>query len=305
MPYLDRPGGHSIYYEVHGAADGKPAVVLHGGPGGGLQRSALRFFDLHRWRVVLFDQRGCGRSTPSGVRGLRHNTTAHLVDDIEALRSVTVGGHDPWVVMGGSWGSTLALAYWAAHPAAVAAMILRGICLMSRAEQRWLYEAGGAAQVFPKEWSTFTEGERLPQKNYRRLTRSYYRRLRSRDRTTRRRAAARWWGWESALSHLRPVPDRTPAARVEDLARLETHYFSHDGWVHTDQLLAAARRIPATVPVWIIHGRYDMVCPVASAVALHEAIPHSRLTIVPDAGHAASEPGIARALRRAVGEASM
>jgi len=300
MPYLDRPNGHRIYYEVHGAADGKPAVVLHGGPGGGLQRSALRFFDLRRWRVVLFDQRGCGRSTPGGTPGLQSNTTPHLVGDIHDLRGATVGYQNPWTVFGGSWGSTLALAYWAAYPAEVAALILRGICLMSRAEQRWLYEAGGAAQVFPKEWSAFTEGGRLPQRNYKRLTRSYYRRLRSRDRTTRRRAANQWWGWESALSHLRPIPDRTPAATAEDLARLETHYFSHDGFVRSADLLAAANQIPASVPVCIIHGRYDMVCPVASAVALHEAIPHSRLVIVPDAGHAASEPGVARALRAAV-----
>jgi proline iminopeptidase len=234
---------------------------------------------------------------------LRSNTTTHLVADIHDLRGATVGYQIPWAVFGGSWGSTLALAYWAAYPAEVAALILRGICLMSRAEQRWLYEAGGAAQVFPTEWSAFTEGGRLPQRNYKRLTRSYYRRLRSRDRTTRRRAAKQWWGWESALSHLRPVSDRTPAATAEDLARLETHYFSHDGFVRSADLLAAARGIPASTPVWIIHGRYDMVCPVASAVALHEAIPHSRLVIVPDAGHAASEPGIARALRAAVREA--
>ena len=300
MPYLDRPGGHSIYYEVHGAADGKPAVVLHGGPGGGLQRSALRFFDLRQWRVVLFDQRGCGRSLPKGTEGLRNNTTSYLVGDIEAIKEV-VGVTGKWTVFGGSWGSTLALAYYAAHPASVAALILRGICLMTREEQRWLYEAGGAAQVFPAEWVTFARGQ--PQRNYRRLTRSFHRRLRSRDRTTRRRAAKQWWGWESALSHLRPVTDTTPAAKAEDIARLETHYFAHDGFVRSSALLAAARRIPRSVPVWIIQGRYDMVCPVASAYALHEAISHSRLVVVPDAGHAASEPGIARALRAAVREA--
>lgn len=301
MPYLDRPGGHSIYYEVHGAADGRPAVVLHGGPGGGLQRSALRFFELRRWRVVLFDQRGCGRSLPKGTEGLRNNTTPYLVDDIDALKEA-VGVTDKWVVFGGSWGSTLALAYYAAHPASVAALILRGICLMTREEQRWLYEAGGAAQVFPAEWAAFTRGH--PQRNYRRLTRSFHRRLRSRDRTTRRRAAQQWWGWESALSHLRPVTDTTPAIKAEDIARLETHYFAHDGFVRSSALLAAARRIPSSVPVWIIQGRYDMVCPVASAYALHEAIPHSRLVVVPDAGHAASEPGIVRALKRAVEETS-
>lgn len=297
MPFLERPDGHRIYYEVHGVGK-RPAVVLHGGPGGGLQRSVLRFFDLRRWQVVLFDQRGCGRSQPGGIQGLKNNTTPHLVRDIEALRLAIVGG--PWTVFGGSWGTTLALAYIARYPKAVAAMILRGVCLMTAAEQRWLYEECGAANIFPVEWSALTEGGRLPQRSYRRLTRTYHMRLASRDRRTRRRAAKQWWGWESALSHLRPVRDRTPATRVEDLARLETHYFSHDGFVRSADLLAAARRIPATVPVWIVHGRYDMVCPVSSAIALHQAIPHSRLTIVPDAGHAASEPGIAAALHDAV-----
>lgn len=303
MPYLDRPDGHRIYYEVHGSPDGKPAVVLHGGPGGGLQRSALRFFDLRRWRVVLFDQRGCGKSFPvgpKGTAGLRNNTTPHLVEDIEALRHIILGDDTkPWTVFGGSWGSTLALAYYAAHPASVAALILRGICLMTRAEQKWLYEAGGAAQVFPAEWAAFTNGGQ-PQRNYKRLTRSFHRRLRSRDRRTRRQAARQWWDWEAELSHLRPVKDTTPVSAVEDLARLETHYFSHDGFVRSADLLAAARRIPRSVPVWIIQGRYDMVCPAASAFALHEAIPHSRLIVVPDAGHAASESGVGRALRLAV-----
>jgi proline iminopeptidase len=147
----------------------------------------------------------------------------------------------------------------------------------------------------------FSRGQ--PKRDYRRLTRSFHRRLRSRDRATRRAAAKKWWGWESALSHLRPTVDRTPATTAEDLSRLETHYFAHDGFVRSSALLAAARQIPRTVPVWIIQGRYDMVCPADSAYMLHEAIPHSRLVVVPDAGHASSEPGIARALRLAVGEA--
>jgi proline iminopeptidase len=301
MPFLKVSDGHRIYYQVHGAEGGRPAVVLHGGPGGGLTRGVLRNFDLTRWRVVLFDQRGCGRSQPGGVAGLQNNTTPHLVRDIEALRHRVFGeSPPPWTVFGGSWGSTLALAYWAAYPSAVAAMILRGICLMSRAEQRWLYEEGGASQVYPEQWRAFTEGGRLPTRNYRRLTRSYARRLRSRDRRTQRRAAARWWGWESALSFLRPRRDDTSPAEAADLARLETHYFMHDGFVRSSTLLAAARRIPPSVPVWIVQGRYDMVCPVASAAALHATIPHSRLVIVPDAGHAASEPGIAVALKEAV-----
>jgi proline iminopeptidase len=305
MPFLEVSDGHRLYYEIHGAPEGKPAVVLHGGPGGGLQRSVLKTFDLHRWRVVLFDQRGCGRSQPGGVAGLRANTTRHLMRDIEALRHVTLGDRiRPWTVFGGSWGSTLALAYYAAFPHAVAALVLRGICLMSREEQRWLYESGGASQVFPEEWRRFTAGTTggSDQRNYRRLTRTFHRRLRSRDRATRRRAARQWWGWESALSFLRPRPDDTPAAKAEDLARLETHYFAHDAWLRPGALLAAARRIPASVPIRIVQGRYDMVCPVASAVALHRAIPHSLLTIVPDAGHAASEPGIAAALKAAVRE---
>ena len=296
MPYLDRPGGHRIYYEVHGAADGRPAVVLHGGPGGGFRRGALKAFDLTRWRIIAFDQRGCGYSTPR-LR-LEHNTTWDLVADIEALRRLTVGPETPWTVFGGSWGSTLALAYWSRHPRAVTGLVLRGVCLLERWEQEWLYGEGGASSVAPEAWADFAKGGRLSKRTTASRTIRRYRSLfRSRHRQTRRRAIDAWYTWEDRLSTLRPDRDTSTPQEREELAVLEAHYFEHDAWLRPGQLLAAARRIPRSVPVEIVQGRYDLVCPAASAVALHKAIPHSHLQIVDDAGHASTEKGIAAGLR--------
>lgn len=286
MPHLDVGDGHTLYYEVHGS--GKPAVVLHGGPGGGLQRQVLRFFNLRRWRVILFDQRGCGRSTPSASTdaGLKANTTWHLVEDIERLRAA-VGITGPWTVFGGSWGSTLALAYAARHPRSCAGLILRGIYLAEPWEAEWLYAEGGASRLEPTEWKRFAGSRRT-----RKATLEYYgRRLRSAS--TRKTAAAAWNRWETVLSTLEKKPvDSAP----QSLALLEHHYFSHNCWLKPGQLLAAARRL--RMPVTIVQGRYDLVCPPASAIALHEAIPQSRL-ILTQAGHSAMEPATARALREA------
>lgn len=287
MPHLDVGDGHTLYYEVHGS--GKPAVVLHGGPGGGLQRATLRFFNLRRWRVVLFDQRGCGRSTPSAetAAGLRANTTWHLVEDIERLRAA-VGVAGPWTVFGGSWGSTLALAYAMRHPRACAALILRGIYLAEPWEADWLYAEGGASRLEPTEWKRFAGARRT-----RKATLDYYgRRLRSAS--TRKAAAASWNRWETVLSTLEKKP---VGSAPQSLALLEHHYFNHNCWLKKGQLLAAARRL--RMPVTIVQGRYDLVCPPASAVALHEAIPQSRL-ILTQAGHSAAEPATARALRAVV-----
>lgn len=290
--WLDVSDGHRIYYEEHGNSQGKPVVVLHGGPGGGLQRPVLRLFNTRQWRVILYDQRGCGRSTPSAREpaGLRANTTWHLVADLERLRV-----HlelSSWTLFGGSWGSTLALAYAARHMDHIDGMILRGICLMEPWESRWMYGPEGAARLFPTEWQRFASVSGPGS-----LMRTYKRRLA--DRKTRRRAARAWWNWEAGLSHLIPRPDRTAPATVETLALLENHYFSRNAWIRPGQLLAAARRIPRSIPVHIVQGRYDLICPAASAIALSTAIPHATLTVVPDAGHAASEPGIAKALRQA------
>jgi proline iminopeptidase len=295
MPYLDVTGGHRIYYEVHGAADGRPAVLLHGGPGGGFRPSALKAFDLTRWRVVAFDQRGCGRSTPR--LGLTKNTTWDLVEDVEALRRLVFGEATTCTVFGGSWGSTLALAYWSRHPLSVAALVLRGVCLMEPWEQRWLYTEEGAARITPEEWRRFEKAGRLRRRTTAAATTRRYRSLfRSK---TRRAAIDAWYRWEEQLSTLRPRTGKSTPKEREELAVLEAHYFHRNAWLRPGQLLAAARRIPRSVPVEIVQGRYDLVCPAASAVALSRAIPHSHLQIVDDAGHSAGEPGIAAALRAA------
>ncbi len=279
-----------MYYEEHGSPTGRPVVVLHGGPGGGLQRKVLTFFNLKKWRVILYDQRGCGRSTPFGSTVA--NTTRHLVADLERLRVHL--GLESWTLFGGSWGSTLALAYAAKHKERVTAMILRGVCLMEPWEQRWLYEEGGASNLFPEEWAKFKEGAGGLQRN---LTRAYSRRLRSKNRTTRRAAARAWWSWELSLSHLKHQPDRTPAATVESLAVLENHYFSNNAWIKPGALLAAARTFK--FPIHIVQGRYDMVCPAASAVSLAAAAPNAKL-VMTIAGHSAFEPETAAALRATI-----
>jgi proline iminopeptidase len=298
MPYLDVTGGHQIYYEIHGPLDGRPAILLHGGPGGGFRPSALKAFDLTRWRVVAFDQRGCGRSTPR--LGLTKNTTWDLVADIEALRRLVFGETVACTVFGGSWGSTLALAYWSRYPKAVAALVLRGVCLMEPWEQRWLYTEEGAARIAPEEWRRFSKAGRLRRGTTAAAT---TRRFRSLFRSRTRRAVDAWYRWEAQLSQLRPPKtDRSTPKEREELAVLEAHYFSHDAWLRPGQLLAAARRIPRSVPVHIVQGRYDLVCPAASAVELHRAVPHSHLQIVDDAGHSSGEPGIAAGLKAAVKE---
>jgi proline iminopeptidase len=263
--------------------------VLHGGPGGGglHLRALLPLFDLRRWRVILYDQRGCGRSTP--FLSTRANTTWHLVADLERLREHL--GIQRWTLFGGSWGSTLALAYASRHMSRVAGLVLRGICLMEPWENRWLYEPGGVARIAPAAWAEFALGRGRGSQ-----LRRYAPLLR--NRRTRRRAAEAWAAYEDRLSHLR-TPTRTTRGRLaESLAVLENHYFLHSAWLRPGQLLAVAAQIPRSVPVEIIQGRYDLVCPSASAHALHARIPHSRLTLT-IAGHAALEPETATALRSA------
>jgi proline iminopeptidase len=291
--YLDVGDGHTLFYEVHGSRDPKApvAIVLHGGPGGGSQRGQLRAFNLKRWRVVLFDQRGCGASTP--LYSLHKNTTWDLVGDIEKIRKVL--GLDRWTVFGGSWGSTLALAYASKHLDHVDALVLRGIYLGEQSENDWLYREGGASRLYPEGWASFSA--LVPNKSAKKNLIGTYRRL-LRNKKTRRRAAAAWWGWEGSLSFLKPRPDKTKAREVESLAILENHYFHHNCWLRPGQLLAAAAKIPRSVPVHIIQGRYDLVCPAVSAYRLSKAIRHSHLTMTM-AGHAGSEPATAAALRRA------
>jgi proline iminopeptidase len=286
---------HTLYVEECGRADGLPAVFLHGGPGGGCEPYHRRFFDPARYRVVLFDQRGCGRSRPHAE--LRENDTWRLVADLEALREHL--GIERWVVFGGSWGSTLALAYAQAHPERVLGLVLRGIFLCRERDIRWFYQ-DGASQLFPDLWERFLEpidpGERDD------LVGAYYRRLTGDDEVTRMAAAKAWSLWEAATASLRGNPSivehfSDPFVALS-LARIECHYFVHGAFLEPDQLLENAGRL-RDIPGYIVHGRYDVICPPEQAWLLHRAWPEAQLELVPDAGHAASEPGIVEALVRA------
>jgi proline iminopeptidase len=284
---------HTLYYEQCGAPSGAPLVFLHGGPGGGIDPVYRRYFDPRKWRVVLFDQRGCGKSTPHAE--LRENTTWDLVADIERLRATL--GIERWVVFGGSWGSTLALAYAETHPGRVKALVLRGIFLLRRSELEWFYQEG-ASQLFPDAWEAYLAP--IPPRERGDLMRAYHRRLTSRDPAVRRRAARAWSVWEGSTSKLRVDPalvKRFSGGRfAEAFARIEAHYFVNGGFLERDdQLLRDVRRI-RHVPGVIVQGRYDVVCPMRSAWDLARAWPEAELIVVPDAGHSISEPGIRSAL---------
>ena len=287
--YLDVGDGHRMYYEEHGSPSGRPVVVLHGGPGGGLSRGILRKFNLKRWRVILYDQRGCGRSTP--YLSIHKNTTWDLVADLEKLR--TACNMTSWTLFGGSWGTTLALAYASKHMDRVTAFVLRGVCLMEPWETEWLYSEGGASRLYPDAFAEFASFAKRSTD----LTKTYKRLLSNRK--TRKAAAASWWGWESAISSLNPKPDTTSPRVTLSLAILENHYFSHNAWIRSGELLKTASRIPASVPVYIVQGRYDLVCPPASAFALAKAVPHAQLRFT-QAGHSASDPENDKGLREAL-----
>ncbi|MBX9605633.1 MAG: prolyl aminopeptidase [Gammaproteobacteria bacterium] len=284
---------HTLYYEECGNPDGEPLVFLHGGPGGGCDPLQRRYFDPHKWRIVLFDQRGCGRSTPHAE--LRENTTWDLVADIERLRELL--GIERWTVFGGSWGSTLALAYAETHPERVRALVLRGIFLLRESELRWFYQEG-ASQVFPDAWEAYLAP--IPPRERGDLLRAYYKRLTSRDEATRRVAARAWSRWEGATSKLlvdAGMVRRFGASRfAEAFARIEAHYFVNGGFFRRDgELLRNVARI-RHIPAVIVQGRYDMVCPMRSAWDLHRAWPEAKFIVVPDAGHSMSEQGVRAAL---------
>ncbi|MDN8611646.1 prolyl aminopeptidase [Variovorax ginsengisoli] len=292
---LDVGDGHRIYYERVGTPGGKPAVFLHGGPGGGISADHRRLFDPSRYDLLLFDQRGCGRSTPHA--GLEANTTWHLVADIERLREHM--GVSQWLVFGGSWGSTLALAYAQKHPERVSALVLRGIYTVTRAELAWYYQFG-VSEMFPAQWECFqapvAEAERDDMIGA-------YRRLLTGDDPARQLEAARAWSlWEGQTITL--LPDPSIAAAHGDghfalaFARIENHYFSHGAWLDDGQLLRDADRLHG-IPGVIVHGRYDMPCPARYAHALHKAWPESEFHLIEGAGHAWSEPGILDQLIRA------
>lgn len=284
---------HRLYWEQSGHPAGAPALVLHGGPGSGTSPRMRRFFDPGHWRIVMFDQRGCGRSTPNAE--LAGNTTWDLVADIERLRERL--GIDRWLVFGGSWGSTLALAYAQTHPGRVSALVLRGIFLLRRWELEWFYQDGCSA-IFPDLWEDYLAP--IPPVERGDLISAYHRRLTADDPAVRMQAARAWSLWEARTSFLRENPDYVAAfdddARALAFARIESHYFVHGGFFECDgQLLRDAHRLHG-IPGTIVQGRYDMVCPLRSAWDLHRAWPQAQLRIVPDAGHAAFEPGITHEL---------
>ena len=286
---------HELYYEEVGKPAGKPAVFLHGGPGGGIDLSYRRFFDPARYRVVLFDQRGAGKSTPHA--SIEQNTTQELIEDIERLRAALAIDH--WQVFGGSWGSTLALAYAQAHPDRVTELVLRGVFLLREQEIRWFYQRGASA-LFPDAWEEYLAP--IPEAERDDLLGAYHRRLTAADPTRRRQAARAWSLWEASTSRLHLDPDLLQKfgedAFADAFARIECHYFVNKGFLREGQLLEDVNRI-RHVPAVIVQGRYDVVCPLESAWALHRAWPEAELVIVPDAGHAALEPGIRRQLVQA------
>jgi proline iminopeptidase len=287
---------HTLYYEESGNPNGKPVVFLHGGPGGGTNPKCRRFFDPAIYRIVLFDQRGCGKSTPHAE--LTDNTTWDLVADIERIRMHL--SIDRWQVFGGSWGSTLALAYAQTHPDKVTELVLRGIFLLRRSELEWFYQQGCNA-LYADAWETYRDA--IPEVERADMMSAYYRRLTSPDAAARVAAARAWSVWEGATSFL--WQDRTHiASSGEDefalaFARIECHYFVNGGFLeHDDQLLRNVERI-RHIPAVIVQGRYDVVCPMRSAWDLHRAWPEADLKIVQDAGHSAFEPGIMHELLEA------
>jgi proline iminopeptidase len=289
MPMLDVGDGHTMYYETHGNPKGRPVVCLHGGPGGGLMRFLLKLFDLKRWHVILYDQRGCGKSTPR--LELKNNTTWHLVEDMETLRKHL--DIEKWCIYGGSWGTTLALAYASKHLDIVTAFVLRGVCLFTKDEVAWMFEKGHVSTVFPKAWSNVTE---MLRKGTRKITKPYRKLLLSKK--TQKVASKAWSKYEHDLSYLVPKPFKPDEKSDVETSVLETHYFVHNAWLTSELLLETSKKIK--VPVLIVQGRYDMVCPASSAIQLKEAIPQAKLVVVPNAGHATREKGIFSALKKGI-----
>jgi proline iminopeptidase len=304
-PYATRTievsDGHRLYVEECGTVDGIPVVFVHGGPGAGCEDYHRRFFDPTIYRIILFDQRGCGRSVPHSV--LDGNTTGQLVEDMETIR--TRLGVEQWVVFGGSWGSTLGLVYAETHPSRVLGLILRGIFLCRPRDIHWFYQEG-ASFLLPDYWNDYLQP--IPEAERSNLVEAYYRRLTGNDELLRMAAAKSWSLWEGRASTLLPrasVVDHFANPHTAlSLARIECHYFMHDSFLEPDQIVNDAGRLQG-IPGVIVHGRYDVVCPVEQAWELHKAWPEARLQIIPDAGHSATEPGIVDALMTATSQFAM
>jgi len=288
---LDVGDGHAVYVEQSGRTDGLPVVVLHGGPGGGSSPAMRRYFDPDIYRIILFDQRGCGRSKPNA--SVEANTTWHLVDDIERIRVKL--GVDRWIIFGGSWGATLALIYAQEHPDRVHHLVLRGVFTMTQAELDWFY-GGGAAAFWPETWARFVA--LIPEDERGDLIAAYHARLFSGDMSKEVVHAKAWSAWENALAtvHSTGTGGDSPADYARAFARLENHYFLNRGFLdHDGQIIDRMDRI-AQVPGTIVQGRYDMICPPAAAHRLAARWPGCDLRMVPLAGHALSEPGISAEL---------
>ena len=284
---------HTIHYEESGNPEGKPVIFLHGGPGGGITPMYRQYFDPQRWRIVIFDQRGCGQSTPYAE--LRENTTWDLVEDIEKLRQKL--NIDRWVVFGGSWGSTLALAYAQTHPDRCKGLILRGIFMLRTSEISWFYQSG-ANHIYPDAWQAYLKP--IPEAERDDLLSAYYKRLTSEDRQIRLEAARAWSIWEASTSKL--IPSKVSKQRfgqaefAEAFARIECHYFVNKGFFEREDLLIDNVDRIQHLPGVIVQGRYDVVCPMISAWELHQVWQSAEFVVIEDAGHSVSEPGIKNAL---------
>ena len=295
---IETDSPHSLYIEECGCEDGEPIVFLHGGPGAGCENHHRRFFDPDKYRIILFDQRGCGRSTPHAE--LEKNTTWNLVADMEVIRQQL--GVERWSLFGGSWGSTLALAYAQAHADRVSGLILRGIFLARQQDIDWFYQQG-ASRVFPDYWQDYIQP--VAEEDRENMVQAYYDLLTSEDEDIKINAARAWSIWEGRTASLVPNSNilnhfGDPCAALS-IARIECHYFMHDSFLQPNQLLRDAYKIKH-IPTYIVHGRYDMICPVEQAWALHRALPGSNLDIIADAGHSVMETGITQALLKVTDE---
>lgn len=298
--FLDTQDGHHIYWELCGNPKGKPVVFLHGGPGSGCTDNHRRLFNPEKYHIMLFDQRGCGRSLP--YASLENNTTWHLVNDIERLRQEVLGA-DKMMVFGGSWGSTLALAYAQTYPAHVSELILRGIFMCRPEEIHWFYQEG-ASYIYPDYWEDYVRP--IPENERHDMLKAFHRRLTGNDEKEKLAAATAWGRWEGRGITLLPDPETEQQFSADEFviafARIENHYFMNNGFFEESQLLRNAYKIQH-IPTVIVQGRYDMCTPTKSAWELHKALPNAKFILIPDAGHAYNEPGILKALIAATDEA--
>jgi len=294
-------GIHEIYFEASGNPAGKPVIMCHGGPGGGTTPSMRRYFDPVKYKIILFDQRGCGKSTPNAE--LSENTTWNLIADMERLREKF--GIERWQVFGGSWGSTLALAYAERHPDRVTELVLRGIFTLRRKELLWFYQEG-ASWIFPDAWEKYLEP--IPQSQREDLISAYYKLLTGDDESKRAQAARAWSAWEGGTVSLYPSPERVTSfssdAFAIAFARIECHYFVNGGFFERDDQIIAEIGKVRHIPAVIVQGRYDVCTPMKTAHDLHRAWPEAEFAVIDDAGHAASEPGIIDGLIRATNKFS-